>query len=523
MSGFSVRPFFAADYETSKAILFKLIGYEVCVDPRSPESAERVLAFHRSRARNVVTSAPARTSKSFSAAPEIVHDFFPDLEPFTGSSKNVVPWNGMVAATHETICWIVAIAYDNAKEWDYARTALIDKKLIEGIGGILENDTNSPNQGNMTIKVRWPFTDKNGVPARSILQVKSSVNEKTLQGEQVKTAIMSEAAEHDKRIYEKYLRTRCGRIIFPTTPKRKALWLYELFQRGKEDTSLNIEHFQFDRFCNPKYDHAGYETAKKIANLTYGDYREDPAFMEQYEGQWTFEGGKVLPFRWFDDGRAPCNVTDRFPDWINTATWWVTFDYGWTDPAVALLVAISPTGEMFVASEIYERNLTTFDLVERVVQRNQSLGLTPSHYVPDPQKPELTEIIRRRGLNLFNRAPANVVRDRAAGYAALRDILSVDPAIGRPRLTIYRACERMITEFKEVRFKDNYADEHSTGSIVGEDHTIDAMRYLLMSYPKAKPKNERWIDQWTQQQKLIERFQKREAKKPYSPIYHETY
>lgn len=501
------------------------MGYKVFQDERSPESARTVLAFHRSRARNVVTSAPARTSKSYSAAPEIVHDFFPNLIPIPeDAAPTIRPMGGYVAETHETICWIVAITYDTVKEWDYAYKYLIDMKMAESMGGHVETNVNSPNQGNMTIKVRWPFTDKNGVPARSILQVKSSANEKTLQGEQVKTCIMSEAAEHDKRIYEKYLRTRCGRIIFPTTPKRKALWLYELFAKGKQDESLSIDHFQFDRFCNPNYDHAGYEVAKRIANLTYGDYRDDPAFMEQYEGQWTFEGGKVLPFRWIDDLRGPpSNVTAHFPDWIHSATWWVTFDYGWTDPAAALLVAISPQGEFFVASEIYERNLTTFDLVDRVVSRNEALRLRPSHYVPDPQKPELTEIIRRRGLPLFNRAPANVTRDRAAGFSALRDALSVDPSIGRPRMTIYRNCERTITEMKEVRFKDNYTDEFSTASVVGEDHAIDALRYLLMSYPYAQPKTEAWIDQWDRQQKILERFRKRDLKKPYTPVYHETY
>jgi hypothetical protein len=140
------------------------------------------------------------------------------------------------------------------------------------------------------------------------------------------------------------------------------------------------------------------------------------------------------------------------------------------------------------------------------------MGIKPSYYVPDPQRPVLTEIIRRRGLPLFNRAPASVVRDRAAGYQALRDMLSMDPAIGRPRLTVYRACEHTIAEWKAIRFKDKYTDEFSNGSIAGADHSLDAMRYLLMSYPKAKPNNESWITTWERQQKLIERHKKRIAR-----------
>jgi hypothetical protein len=229
--------------------------------------------------------------------------------------------------------------------------------------------------------------------------------------------------------------------------------------------------------------------------------------MEQYEGHWTFEGGKVLPFRWLPDPRGiPSNVIEVLPQWVSAATWGVALDYGYSDPAVALFVAVSPTGEMVIASEIYERHLTDYDLVERVLAREKLMGIHVSFWVPDPQRPVLTEILRRKGLPLYNRDAASVVRDRAAGYQALRDALSVDPAIGRPRLSVLRACEHTIAEWKLIRFKDKYSDEFSDGSISGEDHSADAMRYFLMSRPKARPRETAWITEWEAQARLIKKY-----------------
>jgi hypothetical protein len=494
------RPFFGADLEASKAQLFSLIGYTITRDPRSPKSADVVRAFHLSTAKERMVTAPARTSKSWSAGPEIVHAFFPRLDEQASDFAK-----GRLVATDQDAdlhVWIVPPVYKLAKEWKYAREYLLDRGLVKAFGGRVETNTDAESQGNMQLTVLWPWKSVSGRPCRSTLQVRSAANEELLQAEQVKLAVVSEAADQEERVVNKFLRTRCESIIFPTTPKRAGLWLFERIQRGIENPDLRREHFQFDRFCNPAYDHAGYALARSESAMTFGTPENDPDFLEQYEGQWTFSGGQVLPFRWLEDGTRPTNVVDALPRWAPAASWFVAFDYGYDDPAVALFIAVSPAGEMCVGSEIYERHLTDEDLVERARSRARDLGVHVEGWIPDPQRPVLTEQIRRRGLPLFDRAPANVLRDRAAGYQAVRSALSIDPAVGRPRMTILRSCVRTITEMKNIKFKEGHHNEFSTASVIGDDHAVDALRYFCMSRVRAKTHERDWLADWTREQRL---------------------
>jgi hypothetical protein len=496
----STRDFFGPTPEASRAALFRLIGYEIRIDARSPRSAEEVRRFHLSDAKERIVSAPARTSKSWSAGAEIAHDFFPRLDAeascFEAGKLALV----VAECDADVHVWIVPPVYKLAKEWKYAREHLLDRGLVLAFGGKIETNTDAEAQGNMQLTVLWPWKTAKGRACRSTLQVRSAANEELLQAEQVKLAVVSEAADQDERVVNKFLRTRCERIIFPTTPKRSGLWLYERIQRGRENASLRREHFQYDRFANPTYDHAGYELAKLEATLTYGAPENDPDFLEQYEGQWTFAGGQVLPFRWLPDPRGvPINVVDALPRWAASASWFVPFDYGYDDPAVALFVGVSQSGEMCVASEIYERHLIDEDLIARARAREKDLGIRVEGWIPDPQRPVLTELMRRYGLPLFDRAPLSTLRDRPAGYQALRSALSVDPAVGRPRMTILRSCIHTITELKTIKFRQGHANEFSTSAIVGDDHATDALRYLCMSRVRAKKTERDWLRDWTRE------------------------
>lgn len=490
-------PFFGPTEEASRSNLFDLIGYRVM----QPVVAD----FHKSRAPHRIISAPARTSKSYSAAPEIVHDFFPSFLERDGEIAR--DEQGRPIAEHsETICWIVATDYKTAKEWDYAWNVLLDKKLIESFGGVIEASFNSPNSGNMAIRVVWPWmasTDGNAV--RSILETKSATNERSLQGEEIRTCILSEAAEHDERIVRKYLLTRCGKIIYPTTPKRKAMWLHEMIVSGQEDPELGIDHFQYDGHCNPTYDWERFRRAEKKAALNYGKPEEDPEFAEQFLGLWTFEGGKVFPFRWLEDG-SPSNVIHKLPHWISTATWFVSLDYGFDDPAVAIFWAVDPAGDVMGVSEIYETHLTPGDFVRRIVDRMEEMRIVPDHIVPDPQHPVCTEILRRHGLNVFDLMRPADLRARDAGYQELRDALALDPATNRPRMSFYAAgCPRTINEFKKIRFKEGHSNEFSEAAIVGEDHGIDASRHFIRSRLKAKADNRDWVREFLADRKRQER------------------
>ena len=75
---------------------------------------------------------------------------------------------------------------------------------------------NSPSNGDMEIVVEHSSLGRR--KTRSIFLGMSSTNERALQGEEVTVATLSEAAEHPKHIFDKYLATRCWKVNCPTTP-----------------------------------------------------------------------------------------------------------------------------------------------------------------------------------------------------------------------------------------------------------------------------------------------------------------
>jgi hypothetical protein len=478
-------PILADDWLESKARLFKLIGYQsygcLCHEnPAVPAGAHLAgcdsptLAFHKSTARWLFVDAPARTSKSYACAPELLHDGLPMVHPVK-----------KVPLDEETIIWACGTDYDTLKEWEYLYGYLShnDFELVRALGGRVTKDHNSSMQGNLLVVIEWG-PSLNGRVAKTIYQGKSAKNEKSLQGEEVKTCGLSEAAEHDRRVVEKHLLVRCNRVIFPTTPKRKALWLYEM--SGLKD-DVDIERIQFTHECNPHYNYERLEAARQRSVATYGNCEDDDEFMEQFMGEWRMREGRLLPFRWIDDEHRHSHVLreDQVKDY---APWFpfgcdviVSMDYGYSDKAVALFWALGPAGQLLIFDEVYESYLSHPEFIKRIRDKEAEHGRSARMFIADPQKPELTALMRQAGLPVFSGLSAASMRDRAASGMALVEALSTDAATGEPRLRLHERCERLIQEWKQIRRAEGAADEWSKGSIVGDDHGFDAARYGIMA------------------------------------------
>lgn len=499
-------PFFDEDPYKSKLRCFDMIGYSVTSDPRG---SGPVHAFHQSQATTKIAVAPARTSKSWATAPEVAHAYFPEWDPSCYHEDRRRGDGKFHAVEEENIIWPVGMTFDTIKEWDYTWRYLVDSKLLSSMGCQFEIARNNPTNGDMHLRVVWPFKTKSGRLVRSVLQAKSAKHAKSWQGDELRMAVVSEAAEHNASDVNQYLTPRSAEILYPTTPKRSALWLYEMIQDGLSDLSLGIENFKFNRFSNPKYDHERYEREKRKSELRWGDWQDDPWFLEQYEGEWTFEGGKVLPFRWIDDGRAPINVVTTLPSWIVDASFYVSTDYGFDQPACALFWAVHPAGMMCIIHEIYQKGLVGHEFADEIESRLERLNLDVEYILSDPQRPDFTKVLRDRGHRLCNLYQPSYLRARDAGYERLRAQLSIDEATMEPGLLVYAGCPHTIAEWKAVRFKEGVVNEFSEGSIIGRDDAIDAARYFLMSQPKPDVQDEDWVAAWQESTRSRLRHQQR--------------
>ena len=228
----------------SKPELFSLIGYEI----HHPEVAR----FHASSARIRIPNAPARTSKSFSTAADTLHDLFPASDSDVDEHGNVLmSWPKAYDHGHHLLCWIVVPNYKLAKEFQYLyEWIFLQYERRPWPFDFKRKPTNKPKSGDMEIQLTFG-PDRDGIEVTATVEVRSAENEKSLQADEVHRLVMGEAAEIPAFVWEKYLESRYGRAVMPTTPKAHGEWLKKLSDEGEENPDLLIETFAYDGRCNP--------------------------------------------------------------------------------------------------------------------------------------------------------------------------------------------------------------------------------------------------------------------------------
>ena len=483
------KPLVGETWAEAKAFWFKILGYGIYAD--------EVRAMHAETCPLIITSAPARTSKSYSGAFDMWVYGMP------------------TRPLEDALLWSVGPRYETNKEFDYWYHLLVDRREELRAHGAPLNITralNSPGQGNMEIVVEWGKGEDNRVK-RSVFKGMTATNDKSLQGEEGTGAIMSEAAEQDASIYEKYLATRCGRILMPTTPKPHADWIRKLKDQvevpgleirndagevitgadgqptAHRNPDLGIAHFTFPPDANPNYDHARFERERTKAEIrareSYGVHataEDDPMFAEQFLGRWVYYTGTVLPFN------ARRHVIPVDVEQCRKSKTFISCDYGYKDPAVAHFWAISPTGELVIYREVYERGLTSQDFVAKILA--EADHMTDLQYATgDPAEPQVAHIMNDYGLPIVT-INTREQKSRAASTRRLTDWLTEGPyqvqgSPTRPGLYLSSECVHTAHEWSVLRWKERHSgNEYSHTAMEGEDHAFDSARYGIMTRPE---------------------------------------
>jgi hypothetical protein len=427
--------------------LFEMLGYEC--------NHQTVRDFHNSEARVKVAIAPRRGSKSYSAAYDALTTV---LQP-------------------NTITWIVGPNYALAeKEFRYIHEALVLKRDVLGLPKPKVCLTN-PRSGQLYIKFAWG----------SIVECKTADRPDGLLGEAVDLVIYSEAAQLPRGIRERYveptLTTTKGREIIPTTPSVDAEWVHELYMKGMEGVR-GIESFQWDVTGNPTYDLEEFEYRKELLG------EDNPAFREQYLGEWTFYGGVVYP-----QFQEAVNVIEPFEipaSWPRIRG----IDFGHRDPFVCLWAAIGPEGELYFYREYYCREGAPIKHHAAMIKEfstNERNVMT----VADPSGSQLIEDLSYEGLCAI---PAN--NSRQAGRMRVQEFLMqtpegvvpfslkdkniIDTRTKWPRMYFFSDMEETLREIRYFRWKERPEKAKAEGakeSTEGEDHAMDTMRYMCMTRP----------------------------------------
>lgn len=276
-----------------------------------------------------------------------------------------------------------------------------------------------------------------------------------------------------------------------TTSPYSLNWVYkELVKptlRGLRDDVMLVQATSRE---NPYFSAEAYDAKEKTM---------DPRrFRQMYGGEWTKMSGLV-----YDCFSEEENVVDAFP--LPEGTVVVgSIDWGFTDPFVLLLRAITPDGKQYIVNEFYRTGQTINDIVRLCRAQAETWGVIRFYCGPD--QPASIEELCRAGLSAVP-ADNSIEKGVDCTYEMIRS----------RRLLFFRGrTPHLIDELDSYHYPepmDLKPDQNAKPTLpVGQhDHAMDSLRYgTIMTYRGAKMHQPKYPDPAKKEAKtLSDHFQSR--------------
>lgn len=201
------------------------------------------------------------------------------------------------------------------------------------------------------------------------------------------------------------------------------------------------------------------------------------------DGDWDVHAGQY--FREFSRDR---HVIEPF----EIPSWWRRFrsmDWGYNDPCCVLWHAVDGENRVYTYRELYVRETRAGEVAAMVLELSRGESISYTVASPDMWQKRgavlsgaggfegetLAELFTSSGLSL---TPAD--NSRVPGWNRVRDYLAVAPD-GRPNWLCFSDCRNLIRQLPALQF-----DQHNREDAAdGDDHAPEALRYALMSRPRA--------------------------------------
>lgn len=450
-----------------KENLYPKIGYKTY----HPE----VERFHASNAKIKVCSAPRRSTKSYSAAHEVM--------PYC-----TLP--GM-------IIWCMGPNYEVASK----EFMVVHKKLVVGgaKAGIPPPKSCYINSRAGKPIITWDFGNNN----LTTIECKSADNLESTLGSEVDIIIYGEAAQLKSIVRDQFtqptLNTRDGIEIIPSTPKGGAKWMKDLYDLGYDDEFPWIESFHWDVSGNPIYNYDQMKRAIKEKGIDH------PAIREQYFGEWVFYGGLVYPVYSED-----LHVIKPF----KIPKHWTRFraiDFGSRDPFCCLWFSVGEEGEIYVYDEYYykegDRALPRHAAEIKLRTGNDNISYTVAdqsgrqqiddlcyYGIPTTSATNDPPSGRARVLEYLQPSTDGIMsfpmREKVAKYKSYAVLKDEDAITSKqvkrnkwPRIYFFDTCKDTMTEFNYYRYKEGRQVEGDKEKTEGNDHAMTTLHFGLLTRP----------------------------------------
>lgn len=324
------------------------------------------------------------------------------------------------------------------------------------------------NQGNMRIETPWG----------AVIEVVSAEKPDSLLGEGLSHVVMSEAAKHGRVTWEQYIEPALSDLLgsadFPSTPQGFN-WYHGLFQMGQDSSLTDYMSWTFPTWTNKIRYPGGYNDSEmvRIRATASKQYWE-----QEYGASFTTFSGAIYE-EWDDRVHI---ISHKFrPEWKN----YLVFDFGFSNPFVALDIQVDPSDNMYVWREYYSRFKSTYDHGQILKERDNPEGYHIDGMWGDPRgADEIATLSNILGYVASQDVPWKL------GVEATKRLLRVGDD-GFPKFFVDSSCVNTCRQMNQLHVKEASRNQKiDLNEHIGEgniqhkvdDHAADAVRYFVGPY-----------------------------------------
>ncbi len=311
------------------------------------------------------------------------------------------------------------------------------------------------------------------------LLVKSWDNEKSLLGDEIDVAVISEGSKLKYTIFERYIRARMGSrnayCIMGSTPAGIGEFLESFYERGQKENDIEVWSGMYGLLTNPHHDQADYYSAKAAM---------DPkTFAEQYEGKFITMSGLV-----FDNFDRETHIKEQIKkkeDLPGGARVIFGIDFGRSTYTAAAMTYWDKDGTLHVLGEYYQKDAPIKEHFHSYL-KDWLIEWRPEYLVYDYAQPEAAQFLYDE---IFKLQQAGVlghnecimspcVKGKTVGIERVRQLLHFNTKLEFSKFEVDPSCTNMFDEFRRYVYKETAAGITDDKPAKGHDHLMDCLEYI---------------------------------------------
>ena len=270
------------------------------------------------------------------------------------------------------------------------------------------------------------------------------------------------------------LSDKVGDAWITTTPQGYD-WVYNEFYKRAKEGDPDYNAWQYRTIDNP---YIPQEVVEKARNTM-----TDVMFRQEYLASFEKLTGLVYPD--FDEKDHVADSVEGDRDDL----YFVGIDVGYTNPTAVVLVRETADHIMYIVDEYYETGKTVKEVADAIKQMVGTKRI--EMYIVDPASKathqetgtdvSVEQLFHENGIPV---TPGN--NDVRAGIDYVTQLLRKDEALGRSRLQVLGKCKNVIREFQNYswpKYKEGSLNNKKEKPEKAFDHSLDAVRYVVMSRP----------------------------------------